>query len=170
MPTERDVLRKIVGRDREGLKGLFERHGALFREGLVRFYGKADVEAAPRLARVVQSLAADLRAGRFVDLVETFYNWVFRATWTALVSMRMEEAGGGHIDPETFFQCADPLNEAALPEETRQQARSHFESCGLCRDLLEKTKGVPVQVRHAGAPFPADFSAVIQAALEKIDP
>ncbi len=169
MPTERDVLRKIVSRDREGLKGLFERHGALFREGLLRFYGRAELEDAPRLARVAQALVDDLRAGRFVDLVETFYNWVFRATWTAFVAMRMQEAGGTHIDPDTFFQCADPLNEAALPEETRQQARSHLSRCDLCRDLLARTKGVPVEVRHAGAPFPAEFQAVIQAALNRID-
>ena len=58
---------------------------------------------------------------------------------------------------------------AALPEEVRRWTRCHLEECELCRDLLEKTGEVTVDTRHAGAPCPEEFAAVIAAALQQLE-
>ena len=61
MPTEREVLLKIMNHDADGVPDLFERHAALFHEGLVRFYGEAGPEQAGALTRVIKTLVEDLR-------------------------------------------------------------------------------------------------------------
>lgn len=166
MITEREVLLQIINDDPNGIPGLFHRHGALFREGLIRFFGKADSEGAETLAKVINAVKRDLKEGQFDDLVETFYNWIVRATWNNLMVQRMEQAGGDHVEPDLLYQSADRLNEAALPEEVRRPLRDHLETCALCRELLEKCKGIPLEIRHAGAPCPEDFEAVKARVIE----
>lgn len=170
MATEREILKQITDGQLTGVSGLLERHESLFRDGLLRFYGKGGVDEAPVLAKLMRGLAGDLREGRFDDLVETFYDWVFRATWTALMTMRIEEEGGEHADPAVLYQCTDPLNEAALDGEVRERTRAHLEECAFCRELLEQTCNVPIDVRHAGAPCPEEFRAVIARAMELYAP
>ena len=166
MATEREILKQITEGSPEGVSGLFERHAALFRDGLLRFFGKADVDQAPVLARLMARLARDLEEGEFDDLVETFYDWVFRATWTTLMEMRIDEDGGEHAEPAVLYQCIDPHNEAALESDVRDSVRAHLAECAFCRVLLEETRGVPVDIRHAGAPCAEEFQAVIARALE----
>ena len=50
----------------------------------------------------------------------------------------------------------------------RTSARSHLEACELCRQLLDRARDVPVDVRHAGAPCPQEFRDVVERALELI--
>lgn len=166
MITERDVLLQIINDDPNGIHGLFHRHSALFREGLIRFFGKADSEEAEPLARVIKAVKSELKEGRFDDLAETFYNWIVRTTWNSLMAQRMEQAGGEHVEPDLLYQSSDRLNEAALPEEVRQPLRDHLESCALCRELLEKCRAIPLEVRHAGAPCPEDFDIVKARVIE----
>ncbi|MHC4943529.1 MAG: hypothetical protein ACYTG7_10985 [Planctomycetota bacterium] len=165
MPTEREVLLQIMRDDPEGIPNLFDRHASLFREGLLRFFGGADEAQVPLLLEMIRAMAADLKAGKFDDLVETFYDWVVRDAWGSFMRIKMEQAGGEHIEPDLIYECSDRPNEAALTEEVRQRCRSHFEACELCRDLLDKCKNVEVEIRHAGAAYPEEFQTVIQKTL-----
>lgn len=168
MPTEREVLIKIMDGDSQGIGDLFERHGALFREGLIRFYGEAGMDQAEAMTKVIRSMAADLQADRFDDIVETFYDWVVRNAWSSLMALKLEEAGDGHLEAEVIFECSDRLNKAALSREVQQRCEEHFASCELCRGLLENCEGISVETRHAGAEIPEDFKPVIDKVLEEI--
>jgi len=152
MPTEREVLQQIIHDDPEGIPNLFERHAALFREGLLRFFEDAGEGRSESLARVMGTMAQDLKARKFNDIVETFYDWVVRNAWGTLMAIRMEEEGGEHLEPNHIYESSDRLNEAALPEEVRAECKAHFAECPLCRGFLERCKTIAVQVRHAGAP------------------
>jgi len=156
----------ILRDDPRGMPRLFERHGALFREGLIRFFGAAKEEQIPHLDRMLRTLASDLKAGRFDDLVETFYDWVVRNSFSTCMAIRIEQAGGEHLDPGLIYECSDRLNEAALPEDVREKSRAHFQACDLCREMLQKSKDVPVEVRHAGARFPEEFRALAKGGVE----
>ncbi|MFH2000471.1 MAG: hypothetical protein ABIK28_12370 [Planctomycetota bacterium] len=167
MSTEREVLHNIINDHPEGIPGLFERHSALFYEGLKRFF--SNTEAYPDLlAEMIRHMREDLKAGRFDDVVETFYDWVVRNAWSSYMKIKIKESGGEHLDPEQLYLCGDRLSEAELDEETREAINIHLSSCGLCRELLEQCKEIPVEVRHAGAPCPEAFEAVLAKAKEKL--
>jgi hypothetical protein len=165
MPTEREVLLQILEGKPEGVAHLMERHGALFHEGLIRFLGRADSDQGDRLAEMMRIMVEDLKNDRFNDLQETFYDWVVRNSWCTLMKWAMEEAGEEVLDPEIIYAFADPLCEAALPPEVRVQYRARFDEYAFYRDLLDKCKDIPVEVRHAGANYPEEFNEVIQKAL-----
>jgi hypothetical protein len=168
MATEREVVYRIINDHPDGIPGLFERHGALFHEGLVRFFGSAGQEQAGRLEVLARSVAELLKTGRFDDLEETFYNWIVRITWCIFMDLRMKEEGGKHLDPEIIYTFTERVDVEALPDGARKASESHFESCSFCRGLLEHAKEIPVEIRHAGAEYPEKFEAVIQSALESL--
>lgn len=170
MATEREVLQQIAKGHPDGLPGLFDRHAALFREGLIRFRGAAGIEEAGVLNTVISSIAGELQGDGFDDLVETFYDWIVRRTWCSLMAQDLAEAGGEHLDPELIWASSDPLIEDDLPEEDRRLCQEHLDSCERCRDHLERTLDIPVEIRHAGAPYPAEFDQVIAKALEGSGP
>jgi len=165
MFTERDVLLQIVGDDPRGLSGLIDRHGALMREALLRFHGAADATQLAVLERILRTIVRDLKADRFDDVVETFYDWIARSTFSTCMALRLEQAGGEHPDPEVLWESADPLGEAALPEAARSSLREHLERCGTCRKLVAQCVDIPVEARHAGAPFPDGFRALLERAV-----
>lgn len=168
MATEREVVYRIINDHPEGIPGLFERHGALFHEGLLRFFGSTGEEQSGRLGVLARSVTDLMKAGRFDDLHETFYNWIVRITWCVFMDLRLKEEGGEHLDPEIIYTFVERVDVEALPEGVRKKSESHFESCALCRSMLELAKDIPVEVRHAGAEYPETFKAVIQSALETL--
>jgi len=161
MPTEREVLQQITRGEPGGIPALLDRHAALFHEGLRRFFGAAGDAQAEPLRRMLSSMRDSLRAGEFEDLEETFYDWVVRNAWCSFMTMRLEEASGEHLEPGVIYESSEPLNEAALPSEIRERCHAHFERCALCRELLEHCRDLAVEVRHAGAHYPAEFDAVV---------
>jgi len=166
METERDVLNKIINSESGSIKGLLDRHGCLFHEGLVRFFGKADLDEADHLSHVLVTMCENLRAGDFNDLSETFYDWVMKDACRTFMALRLKDSGSeGHIEPSIIYECADPLNRAALPEDIQKKVETHLESCELCLELLDLCTDIPVEKRHAGAPFPDQFLAVIDKVL-----
>jgi len=164
MFTEREVVLQIAHGDPRGLPGLTERHGALLREASLRFFGAAGEEQSVELQHVLRTLVAELRAGAFDDLAETFYDWVARRTFCACMVLRQERAGGEHLEPDLLHACSDAILEASLPAETRSRCRAHLAECALCRELRQSCTDVPVAVRHAGARFPGEFQLVLQRA------
>lgn len=168
MPTEREVLQQIT-RDRpEGIQALFDRHAALFHEGLLRFFRSADEGQVDHLRQMMQAMRDSLKAGEFEDLEETFYDWVVRNAWCSFMDIRFQESGGDHLEPNVIYESSDHLNEAALPDEVRERCRVHLEECSLCRELLGHCQDLAVEVRHAGAPYPAEFDAVIAKVVEAL--
>ena len=166
MLTEREVLLQIIRDDPNGIPELFFRHAALFREALIRFYGNAGLKEAEPLASVLGIVKQDLKEGRFDDLRETFYNWIVRRTWSELLTLCMEEEGGEHVKPDIIFQCADPCNESDITKDDCTACRAHVESCAFCRNLSDKCKDIPLNVRHAGAPCPEEFESVKNRVIE----
>jgi hypothetical protein len=161
MFTEREVLQQIVQGDPRGLQGLVERHGALLHEALLRFFGTADAARLPELERILSTMVTDLKADRFDDVVETFYDWVARSTFSTCMALRLEAAGGEHVEPDLLWEGSDRLGEAALPQEVRDRLRAHLAACATCRELQELCRDIPVEARHAGARIPDDFRAVL---------
>jgi hypothetical protein len=168
MPTEREVVYLILNDRPEGISGLFDRHGALFREGLLRFFDSAGPEQADRLEILARTVVDHLKAGRFDDLSETFYNWIVRVAWCTFMKLKIEGEGGDHLDPEIIYTFVEKADVDALDETVRKESRSHIESCALCRALLEQSKDIPVEIRHAGAIHPEDFNEVIHTVLKRI--
>lgn len=168
MPTEREVLHKIINDHPEGMPQLFERHAALFLDGLKRFFPDREEDYSELLGKMAASMIKNLKAGHFDDVIETFYDWVVRDAWASFMTIKQEEAGGEHIDPENIFLCADRLSEAEFSDETRKAIQDHLSSCDLCRDLLEQCRDISVEVRHAGASYPESFGDIMKKALEKL--
>ncbi len=166
MPTEREVLQQITQDRPEGVQALFDRHAALFHEGLLRFFGSAGEDQTDHLRQMMQAMRDSLKAGEFEDLEETFYDWVVRNAWCSFMAIRVREAGGDHLEPNVIYESSDRLNEAALSDEVRERCRSHLEECELCRELLGRCLDLAVEIRHAGAPYPAEFDAVIAKVVE----
>jgi len=164
MFTEREVLQQIVEDDPRGVPGLLERHGALMREALRRFFGVADATQLDVLERILRTLVADLKADRFDDVVETFYDWVARSTFSTCMALRLERLGGEHPDPDLLWEAADRLGEGALPADVRAGLRAHLEACRTCCELQDLCRDIPVEARHAGAACPDDFRGVLEQA------
>ena len=82
--------------------------------------------------------------------------------------MKIEEEGGEHLDPEMIYTFVERVDVDALSGEDRDRARTHLDACAFCRELLEKSKAIPVEVRHAGARYPETFETVIQAVLREL--
>lgn len=164
MFTEREVLQQIVADDPRGVPGLLERHGAVIREALLRFFGVADATQLDVLERILRTLVADLKADRFDDVVETFYDWVARSTFSTCMALRLEAAGDEHVEPDLLWEASDRLGEAALPRDVRDRLRAHLAACATCRELQALCRDIPVEARHAGAPFPDAFREVLAEA------
>ncbi len=168
MTTERQVVQAVIKGDRDGYLGLFERHGALFREALLRFQGDAGPAHAELLAHILHETVEMLRRGEFDDIIETFYNWIVRVLWTRLMAEHLRGKEGEHADPEALWAFTDRTLTAELPEEVRSRTETHLGSCDLCRELLEKCRNIPVEVSHAGAPYPPEFQATLDRTLEHL--
>lgn len=168
MTTEREVVKAVIKGDRAGYQGLFDRHGALFREVLLRFRGGAGAEYAEELASILRETVEMLRRGEFDDIIETFYNWIVRVVWTRYMARDLSGQEGDHAGPQEIWAFTDPNLAAELPEAIRSKAAAHLEGCALCRDLLEKCKEIPVEVSHAGAPYPREFQLTLDRTLVQL--
>ena len=166
MTTERQVVQAVIKGDRAGYLGLFERHGALFREALIRFQGDDGPEQGELLARILREIVEMLRRGEFDDIIETFYNWIVRMIWTMLMEEKLREAGEGHVKPEILWAFTDHTLTADLPETSKREGEEHIKSCTLCRGLLQECLNIPVEVSHAGAAYPTAFQATLDRTLD----
>ncbi len=168
MVTERETVQKLIDGGPESIPNLFHRHGALFREALLRFYGSTGLDQVNSLTCAVNNVVALLQRDQTDDLQETFYDWIFRRTWCTFMYMKLEGKEGEHPLPETIFDCTSSHYAGDIPDKIRKECNAHVAVCRLCNGFSENCKGIPIEVRHAGAVPPEEFEPVIAEVIKKI--